>query len=160
MVVRKAWLPGCGTYSVESTSDVYNPTAGQVHFIARQPKDIDLTQEKQAEAEAIAPLNEPVAKPGLKWYLNIASLANVATVQQSDDASANPGEWRAKGAPTEIAIEVFASRFGWNRLHLSQGPEAQWKHLAEFPFDSDVKKMTVLFEDTTTKKTHVFTKAS
>ncbi|CAM1502447.1 Fc.00g044310.m01.CDS01, partial [Cosmosporella sp. VM-42] len=160
MVVRKAWLPGCGTYSVESTSAVYNPTAGQVHFVASQPKDMDGTQEKQAEPESIVPLEETAARPSLKWYLNVASLANLATVEQSDDSSNDPGEWKAKGAPTEIAIEVFASRFGWNRIQLSQAPDAQWKHLAEFPFDSDVKKMTVLFRDIASNETHVFTKGA
>lgn len=159
MVVRKAWLPGCGTYSVDSTSDVYNPTAGEVRFIGSQPKDIvDSTQEKQGQAHLIAPPDEPTSNIGLQWYLNVASLANLAVIEQSDDSSANPGEWRAKGAPTEIAIEVFASRFGWNRIQLSQTAGAQWKHLAEFPFDSDVKKMTVLFQNTASNETHVFTK--
>ncbi|KAH8729776.1 hypothetical protein BGZ61DRAFT_504555 [Ilyonectria robusta] len=161
MVVRKAWLPGCGTYSVDSTSDVYNPTAGEVRFIGSQPKDIvDSTQEKQGQAHLIAPLDEPTSNIGLQWYLNVASLANLAVIEQSDDSSANPGEWRAKGAPTEIAIEVFASRFGWNRIQLSQTAGAQWKHLAEFPFDSDVKKMTVLFQNTASNETHVFTKGA
>ena len=158
MVVRKAWLPGCGTYSVEPTSEVYNPTQGQVEFIASQPKDIATTLEKPCAAESIDPLKEAGLKPSLEWYLNIASLANLATVEPSDDSSHNSGDWKVKGAPTEIAIEVFAGRFGWNRLQLSQGPEAQWKHVAEFPFDSDVKKMTVLFENVASRETHVFTK--
>lgn len=158
MVVRKAWLPGCGTYSVEPSSEVYNPMQGQVHYIASQPKDIDAAHEKPAEIELVDPLNEPAAKSSLEWYLNIASLANLATVEQSDDSSANPGEWKVKGAPTEIAIEVFAGRFGWNRRELSHGPLAKWKHITEFPFDSDVKKMTVLFENVASNETHVFTK--
>ncbi|KAK7409628.1 hypothetical protein QQX98_008224 [Neonectria punicea] len=158
MVVRKAWLPGCGTYSVEPTSEVYDPTAGDVRFIGSQPKDA--VDEKQAEGQLIVPSEEPASKPGLQWYMNVASLANLAVVEQSDDASVNPGEWTAKGAPTEIAIEVFASRFGWNRRQLSQSAGAPWKHLAEFPFDSDVKKMTVLFQNATSNETHVFTKGA
>ncbi|KAF4993758.1 hypothetical protein FDECE_13322 [Fusarium decemcellulare] len=161
MVVRKAWIPGCGTYSVEATSEVYNPTAGQVFLLGSQPKDVAAAaQEKQDEGQLISPHDESASKSALRWYLNVASLANLATVEQSDDSSANPGEWRAKGAPTEIAIEVFAGRFGWNRVELSQGQKAEWKHVAEYPFDSDVKKMTVLFHNNKSNETHVFTKGA
>ncbi|KAF4981455.1 hypothetical protein FZEAL_2743 [Fusarium zealandicum] len=159
MVVRKAWIPGCGTYSVEATSEVYNPTAGRVFLHGSQPKDI-VNSEKPDEGEQVSPEEESASNSSLQWYLNVASLANLATVEQSDDRSANPGEWRAKGAPTEIAIEVFAGRFGWNRVDLSQGQKAEWKHIAEYPFDSDVKKMTVLFHNIKSNETHVFTKGA
>lgn len=161
MVVRKAWIPGCGTYSVESTSDVYNPTAGEVFLLSSQPRGGTATdQDNQDERQLISPHHEAASKSSLRWYLNVASLANLATVEQSDQNSANPTWWEAKGAPTEIAIEVFAGRFGWNRLELTQGPKAEWEHVAEFPFDSDVKKMTVLFHNNKSNETHVFTKAS
>ncbi|GJC94374.1 potassium/sodium efflux P-type ATPase [Colletotrichum higginsianum] len=161
MVVRKAWLPGCGTYSVETTNDVYNPHAGEVQFTAGQPKDISTKAEKQHDktTELVNSRQESKNKPALEWYLNVASLANLATLKQSDDSSANHGEWKARGAPTEIAIEVFASRFGWNRLELSQGPDATWTEIAEFPFDSDVKKMSVVFKHVASNEMHVFTKA-
>ncbi|OLN81008.1 Sodium transport ATPase 5-like protein 2 [Colletotrichum chlorophyti] len=135
MIVRKAWIPGCGTYSVQTTNDVYNPFAGRVQFTAGQPKDISAdTEEKHDEASDIT--------------------------DPHDDSSANPGEWKARGAPTEIAIEVFASRFGWNRLQLSQGPDAVWKEVAEFPFDSDVKKMSVIFQHLASRDMHMFTKGA
>jgi magnesium-transporting ATPase (P-type) len=157
MVVRKAWLPSCGTYSVETTNEVYNPTVGQVSFIPVQPRDINET-EKQPSEEHIVPLDEVASKPTLQSFLNIASLANLATVEQEKDDSAQPGQWTARGAPTEIAIEVFTCRFGCNRVHLSQGPGAKWGYIGEFPFDSDVKKMSCLYMDTATQETHIFTK--
>lgn len=161
MVVRKAWIPGCGTYSVEATSDVYNPMAGQVFLLDSQPKDAAATsQGNQDEHQLVSPHDEAASKTALRWYLNVASLANLATVEKSDHSSENPGAWEAKGAPTEIAIEVFAGRFGWNRLDMSQGPKAEWEHVAEYPFDSDVKKMTVLFHNNKSNETHVFTKVS
>lgn len=158
-MVRKAWIPGCGTYSVESTSDVYNPRAGRVFLLDSQPKDAIVINHKD-ESCLVSPHDEASSKSALRWYLNVASLANVATVEQSDNSSANPGEWEAKGAPTEIAIEVFANRFGWNRSELSKGQKAEWEHVAEYPFDSDVKKMTVLFHNNNTNETHVFSKVS
>ncbi|TDZ33617.1 Calcium-transporting ATPase 3 [Colletotrichum spinosum] len=162
MVVRKAWLPGTGTYSVNTTTDVYNPFSGSVHFTAADPGDVTAEAEaKEAESsDPIEPRHEPTSRPALEWYLNVASLANLATLKQSNDSSANHGEWEATGAPTEIAIEVFASRFGWNRLQLSQGPDAPWRQIAEFPFDSDVKKMSAVFQNTASREMHLFTKGA
>jgi magnesium-transporting ATPase (P-type) len=84
----------------------------------------------------------------------------LATLEKTPDTAEGAGEWKARGAPTEIAIEVFASRFGWNRVQLSEGDDRKWQHVAEFPFDSDVKKMSVLFRNCGTQETHVFTKVS
>ncbi|KAF6790753.1 sodium p-type [Colletotrichum sojae] len=159
MVVRKAWIPGTGTYSVEMTNDVYNPFSGSVQFTVSEPKNTNAEVEK-GQDNIVEPHHEPKNKPALEWYLNVASLANLATLKQSDESSANPGEWKARGAPTEIAIEVFTSRFGWNRLQLSQGPDALWRQIAEFPFDSDVKKMSVIFENLGSKEMHLFTKGA
>lgn len=161
MVVRKAWVPGCGTYSLASTSEVYNPTAGQVSLLGSQPKDAATdNNDDQDESRVVSPHDEATSKSALHWYLNVASLANLATVEQTDHSSASPGEWEAKGAPTEIAIEVFANRFGWNRSELCKGQKAEWDHVAEYPFDSDVKKMTVLFHNNKSNETHVFSKVS
>ncbi len=158
MVTRAAWLPGHGTYSVDTTNEVYNPTAGQVYHTSKQPKDMNHDDEKRHSTNPVKPEEEANSSQALQWYLNIASLANLATLEKADEDSNHAGEWYARGAPTEIAIEVFASRFGWNRLTLSQGNDAKWAHVAEFPFDSDVKKMSVLFQDKKADETHVFTK--
>ncbi|ATY64424.1 sodium transport ATPase 5 [Cordyceps militaris] len=161
MVVRKAWLPGCGTYSVETGNDVYNPTVGQVSLTTTEPKHMTQTEEKRTSVTTIVPTEHVTQTPALQWYLNIASLANLATLEQGGAADEKEsGEWKARGAPTEIAMEVFASRFGWNRILLSEGSSAKWNHVAEFPFDSDVKKMSVVFRDTESKQTHVFTKGA
>lgn len=160
MVVRKAWLPASGTYSVEATNDVYNPTVGQVSFTKTEPKDMKHDEEKRTSMEPIVPTEHVGTRSSLQWYLNIASLANLATLEQTTSADEKSEEWSARGAPTEIAIEVFASRFGWNRIVLSQGPTAKWNHVAEFPFDSDVKKMSVLFRDTESNQIHIFTKGA
>ncbi|PNY30043.1 Sodium transport ATPase 5, partial [Tolypocladium capitatum] len=162
MVVRRAWLPGCGTFSVDTGNDVYDPTAGRVSFSSSQPKDAEQSQDQQETPPAVvSPLDEPTAKPALWWYLNVASLANLATLERTrdegdeGDAAEKPGKrWTARGAPTEIAIEVFAARFGWNRVQLCEGRDAKWRHVAEFPFDSDVKMMSVLFRETASQETH------
>jgi len=153
MIVKKAWIPGRGTYSVGSTSEPFNPTVGDLGFKEAQPKDINF-QENDAEGTLVNAEDLVARDKTLQEYLNVASLANLATVHMVNN------EWHARGDPTEIAMQVFASRFDWNRLRLSTGEKARWHEVAEFPFDSDVKKMSVIFEDKQTQKQWVFTKGA
>jgi Na+-exporting ATPase len=140
MVVRKAWIPGHGTYSVSSSNEPFNPTQGGVSFSELPPKDITPdTEEKETQVDVKTAADSNAA---LTKFLNIGALANTATVRKAEDT----GEWHARGDPTEIAIQVFASRFNRNRLVISTG-DNQWHQLQEFPFDSDVKKMSVIFQD-------------
>ncbi|KAF7555453.1 hypothetical protein G7Z17_g2103 [Cylindrodendrum hubeiense] len=153
MIVKKAWIPGRGTYSVGATNEPFNPTVGVLGLQAAQPKDINF-QASEAEGASINPEEAVAGDATLQEYLNVASLANLATVHQVE------GEWKGRGDPTEIAIQVFASRFDWNRLRLATGEKARWHEVAEFPFDSDVKKMSVIFEDGDSQKQWVFTKGA
>jgi Na+-exporting ATPase len=153
MVVKKSWIPGRGTYSVGTTNEPFNPTEGGLGLNTSQPKDINFSAE-DADGEVINGAELVEKDSTLRSYLDVASLANLASVTQVD------GAWHARGDPTECAIQVYASRYNWNRLRLSTGEGAQWRQVAEFPFDSDVKKMSVIFEDVQAKKQHVFTKGA
>ncbi|KAI1059348.1 hypothetical protein LB507_003973 [Fusarium sp. FIESC RH6] len=153
MIVKKAWIPGRGTYSLGQTNEPFNPTEGEVSLAEDQPKNIDFRDEKSSGI-AVDTANQVGQDPGLMEYLNVASLANLATVHQIE------GEWHARGDPTEIAMQVFASRFNWNRMRLSGGENPRWHEVAEFPFDSDVKKMSVIFHDSQDNKQWVFTKGA
>lgn len=158
MVVRMAWLPGHGTYSIASTNEPYNPLVGDMDFTPLQPVDLPRPGE-ELKSQTVNPHTEPSINEGLKHYLDIASLANLAVVEKGSKYG-GPEEWLVQGDPTEIAIQVFVTRFNWNRTTLSSGPNPRWKQLAEFPFDSEVKRMSVIFQDTTTDETHIFTKGA
>ncbi|EAT82901.2 hypothetical protein SNOG_09636 [Parastagonospora nodorum SN15] len=151
MVAKKAWIPAKGTYSVGTSDEPHNPTIGSLSFTAKQPRHIDpdIDEKTQTSEELIE------ENPHLVDYLKVASLANLANVHQTSE-----GQWNARGDPTEIAIQVFASRFNWNRLNFTTGDSPKWKQIAEFPFDSDVKKMSVIFEEIATSKKYVFTKGA
>ncbi|KAK4118942.1 potassium/sodium eff [Parathielavia appendiculata] len=166
MVARGAWVPGLGTYTVELTSgEPFNPTKGDIRFDAREPHQInfrprsDKEEKETAEKGSIASPSDLLAssKTRLQEFLTVASLANVATVFEKE------GEWFARGDPTEIAIQVFASRFGKNRLTLvseDNNNKPEWKEVAEFPFDSDVKRMSVIMKRNTTDEQFAFTKGA
>ena len=154
MVAKKAWIPAKGTYSVGASNQPMNPTEGTLSHDTRHPRDIDFKKEdeKARTAEANEHLHE---NSHLEDYLKVASLANLAVVHKNDK-----GEWNARGDPTEIAIQVFASRFDWNRANFVDGDNPHWVQIAEFPFDSDVKKMSVIFKESKTGEHFVFTKGA
>lgn len=142
MIARGAWIPGIGTYTIENSTAPQDPTAGNVRFGPDAPREMDLKAGGSACGEVISPKNIDGHKHGrFQHFLNVASLANLAAVKQKDD-----GVWEAHGDPTEIAIQVFAARFGMNRTHLVKGESAPWDDLVELPFDSDVKRMSVIMK--------------
>ncbi|RJE21221.1 P-type ATPase [Aspergillus sclerotialis] len=157
MVVKKAWIPSCGTYSVGTSNEPFNPTLGDVHFAASSPAQLDEENEGElvSDKEALVSTSHQ-----LEDFLDVASMANLAHVFKSEE-----GEWRARGEPTEIAIQVFAARFNWDRERWTKGQGSQgpvWHQQAEFPFDSTVKKMSVIFNKITPteERPMVFTKGA
>ncbi|KAB8072501.1 hypothetical protein BDV29DRAFT_177305 [Aspergillus leporis] len=154
MVVKKAWIPSKGTYSVSSSNEPFNPTVGAVTFSPLSP--IHFFEEKEGDTTENAE-DYVSGNRQLEDFLDVASMANLSHVYKSDT-----GEWNARGEPTEIAIEVFASRFNWNRDRWTKGEGAMWLQKAEFPFDSTVKKMSVIFTNFTAQgeRSMVFSKGA
>ena len=158
MVVKKAWIPSCGTYSVGTSNEPFNPTSGDVSFAEMTPAELD---EQENEGEAVSDTEGLVSSSRqLEDFLDVASMANLAHVFKSED-----GEWHARGEPTEIAIQVFAGRFNWDRERWTKGQGSQgplWHQQAEFPFDSTVKRMSVIFNKITPteERPMVFTKGA
>lgn len=153
MVAKQAWVPAMGTYSVGDSTEPFNPTLGDLSFKAIPPSKLRFSQEdEKTDATPYQTLLQD--NTHLEEYLKVASLANLATIHSTD------GEWKARGDPTEIAIQVFASRFDWNRVPKTTGETAAWTQIAEFPFDSDVKKMSVIFRNNIAGTSHVFTKGA
>ncbi|RII23247.1 hypothetical protein CUC08_Gglean012069 [Alternaria sp. MG1] len=142
MIARGAWIPGVGTYTIEESAAPQDPTAGHVRFGSSAPSKMDLKAGGDACGERLSVDKlESHNIEGFGEFLKVASLANLAAVKQN-----NEGAWEAHGDPTEIAIQVFASRFGMNRSHLVKGDSATWEDLVELPFDSDVKRMSVIMK--------------
>lgn len=155
MIARGAWIPSVGTYTVENSTAPQDPTIGDVRFHPESPSQIDLKAGGDACGELVSwDKRVPSASQGLEEYLNVASLANLATVKKKDD-----GNWEAHGDPTEIAIQVFAARFGLDRSRMTKGDIANWEDLVELPFDSDVKRMSVIMRHAN-GEAQVFTKGA
>lgn len=146
MVLRKAWIIDHGTYSVGDGNEPFNPQVGALSFSEASP-----VESKGAKMEQ--PVSTDIAHrhAGLEVFLNVASLANLASVFRDRET----GEWDANGDPTEIALQVFVMKFGWGRKSLQQ---QGWTQVSEFPFDSELKRMSVIFEKN--EKKFVFMKGA
>lgn len=155
MVAKRAWIPSVGTYSVGSSNEPLNPRDGALSLVPEPPTKVgqDNVGDESSPDDL---LKDNVA---LKDYLNVASMANLAHIHET----ANDG-WQARGEPTDIAIQVFAYRFNWGLDRWTKGEKPTWSQKAEYPFDSTVKKMSVIFarreEDSEKKREMIFTKGA
>ncbi|KAI4288128.1 MAG: hypothetical protein L6R35_002609 [Caloplaca aegaea] len=176
MITRKAWLPGVGMYAVNDADDAADPTKGNVSLgpspeivkIESEKKGIqfDLGREdtpnsstvKLAHADDTPAKNEtgqvPEVTPELREFLQSTALCNLASVRYDQQKN----EWQAIGDPTEIALQVFAHRFSFGKKSLEE--EHAWTELAEYPFDSSIKRMSVIYQQDGSGQAQIFTKGA
>lgn len=179
MVARKAWVPGFGVLTVEGSNDASDPTQGSIRF-NDEAENTSADDERRATIEKdraikfVEPENRPARQarsppangdeksdssddvdmtPELEAFLQSSALCNIATVRYND----NEKKWQTTGDPTEIALQVFSTRFDKGKKNLEA---AGWKQLAEYPFDSDVKRMSVVYSNNQTNERFIFSKGA
>lgn len=153
MVTKKCWIPTRGTYSVGTSNEPFNPTEGDLMFSTTPPAKQDSEKSDDGEVKQFSELLDN--NNDLDDFLKIASLANLAKVLKAKE-----GEWKAHGDPTEIAIQVFACRFGYDRQKFLDPHAPKVTEVGEYGFDSDVKKMSVIIEDNETGQQMIYTKGA
>ncbi|KAL6887366.1 cation transporting ATPase [Trichoderma longibrachiatum] len=173
MIVRQAWIPSSHIYTVHDSQNPSDPTRGRVVY-SRTSSNDEEKQQQQAADEAnnetkpqrdfdkerssavlkfdvpdeklniSPPRQPPTPEPAtnmtdqLRAFLVASALCNLATVRFDQEEE----KWQTTGEPTEIALQVFAHRFGHGKKSLEgQG----WEQVAEFPFDSSIKRMSVIY---------------
>lgn len=140
MITRKVWLRGGLEGTVEGAGNPYDPGSGTVSW------------------------SSPLAGSVLSPFLSTLILCNNSTVTdgrkepETDSSSVTTAtdgasSWKALGEPTEIALKVFAMRFGKNHGN-SDGL------IAEHPFDSAIKLMSVVYGNDLEKTRKVYTKGA
>jgi potassium/sodium efflux P-type ATPase len=152
MIVKNVWLPPSAIYSVHGSSDPNDPYKGTVGDQPAAPeKKRDFDEERTTQAikfdgvpeEKLNPEQPQQSKmatftPELRMFMLSAALCNLATVRYDEGESA----WKTTGEPTEIALQVFAHRYDRNKKAMEA---TGWKQVAEFPFDSTIKRMSVVY---------------
>lgn len=144
MIAKKVWIPSTGTFNVINSDEPFNPDVGEVQFTEFSPKGIDDTDEEVDFGDVPAHVTEEqggVISRYTEW-LTTATLANIASLGQVADEETGETSWTAHGDATEIAINVYTTRADWSRETLASSLE----HIAEFPFDSSIKRMSVVYK--------------
>lgn len=136
MVARAAWIPGAGTLTVREITDPYDPTNGIV-----QLDEIDWNSSHSIENH-----------PALHTFLSALSLCNLSLVHHEN------GVWAAVGEPTEAALHVLAMRFDFGKSAVVTKRQIELR--TEYPFDSAIKKMTVVYSNASEDINEVYTKGA
>lgn len=148
MITRKVWLRGGGlSATVHDCTHSFDPSSGTVVW------DSSPTSTKE---EGNRPSSVSRLPKDARTFVECISLCNNSTVTDAkstgttDDggetstiSTSAPGVWTAVGEPTEIALNVFAMRFGLSKSTVCHAKASTI--LAEFPFDSTCKCMSVVY---------------
>lgn len=139
MITRKVWLRDGATATVDGCTHPFDPSSGNVAWDGEEANDKVVSRLPQ----------------GAKKFVQCLSLCNNATVTEGKSTSGDDtadtstistsevAKWSAVGEPTEIALHVFAMRFGMSKSVVAQANNVEL--LAEHPFDSSCKRMTVVY---------------
>ncbi|KAI1373135.1 potassium/sodium eff [Hypoxylon crocopeplum] len=158
MITRKVWLRNGSAATVEACTRPFDPSSGTVLWN-------DQKLESRNELKLISQL-----PPSATRFMECLSLCNNATVTDgkpalTDDAAETSttstiatSHWTAVGEPTEIALHIFAMRFGMSKSTVSQTNDVHL--LAEHPFDSSFKRMTVVYSSPGSNSADVYTKGA
>jgi Na+-exporting ATPase len=136
MIARSAWIPGAGTLTVSQTTDPFDLTSVLV-----QLDEIDWSS------------NQPIEdNPALHIFLRALALCNLSIIHHDNQV------WSAVGEPTEIALHVLALRFDFGKSSVIKRRQLQLH--TEYPFDSAIKKMTVVYDNLRDGTKEVYTKGA
>ncbi|KAI9303183.1 potassium/sodium efflux P-type ATPase [Cunninghamella echinulata] len=132
MVLTRLWQPGSGFYSI----------SGQGFDITG-----DMTQESTNQVMNVRELS---SSSPLYSLTTTAALCNMSEIRKDKKT----GDWNGIGDPTEIALQIFAHKMQMGKPSLikpsslpadnEQQQQQPWNLVAEYPFDSTIKRMSVL----------------
>lgn len=108
MVVRRAWIPNFGSWSLHETSDPFNPHDGRLAFASRSPAETSQTDSEKGSAEQETTVDLGKVDGPLEGLLDCAALCNLASVfeehhkEEDGEKTSIEKKWAATGDPTEM----------------------------------------------------------
>ncbi|KAF7729875.1 hypothetical protein EC973_003609 [Apophysomyces ossiformis] len=119
MVLTRFWRPEDGFYSVSGLG-------------------FNVKGDIKSETDEKLVTNETMSY-GMNLLVHNAALCNMSEVIHDKEKN----EWHGVGDPTEIALQVFAHKLHMGKQSLTKS-EDSWNLIAEYPFDSTIKRMSVI----------------
>jgi potassium/sodium efflux P-type ATPase len=159
MVVVRFWTPLEGFFYV--TPNGLAPTGNVYRTFKELPNKVEDSKSAElVDAQALT--------PELAHLVRCAALCNMSSIyprekdvkiedstEEKDETESD--DWIASGAPTEVALQVFAHKFNMGKPDLvSNG----WEVLAEYQFDSTIKRMSTICLEKASGSVYVFTKGA
>ncbi|EEY16351.1 calcium-transporting ATPase [Verticillium alfalfae VaMs.102] len=162
MITRKIWLSEETTAVIEDCTDPYDPASGRIKW-----PGLTSSASSSASTPTVGNSDDTIQASTMGAFLKAISLCNNSVVTDgkatgTDTESMTTVQtevapnWSAIGEPTEIALHVFAMRFGKGKADVVQGDNSRL--VSEFPFDSSVKMMSVVYE--ASKVRNIYTKGA
>ncbi|KAJ2833839.1 hypothetical protein GGI24_000676 [Coemansia furcata] len=161
MVLVRAWLPEEGVLRVaglgfepvgaitKTRQLVKSSEAARVNFDeSEKSKLLDDTTETVT-------IDSTTASPNVRRLAEAAALCNMSEIK----CDAATGEWFGIGDPTEIALQVFAAKLSMGKPLLTSDTH-QWSVVSEYPFDSGIKRMSVVAVNNITGEKLLFLKGA
>ncbi|KAJ2717123.1 hypothetical protein H4R19_000208 [Coemansia spiralis] len=144
MVLVRAWLPAEGFFRIsglgfEPVGDVTKKQ--RTKALCADDKQVNFAQDGAARAdseETVVVTAASMSAP-FRRLAESAALCNMSEIKQD----AETGDWFGIGDPTEIALQVFASKLSMGKPVLTSA-ERGWRLVCEYPFDSGIKRMSVI----------------
>ncbi|KAI1325955.1 potassium/sodium efflux P-type ATPase [Xylariaceae sp. FL0255] len=159
MTVKKIWLRDGTVASVEACANPFDPTSGIINWLddgapldSKGSPSPDLAPLVREFVECLALCNNAIVTDG-----NASPPRDVDTTRVCEFSDIGTA-WTAVGEPTEIALRVFAMRFGITKSSLS-GEMGSYL-ISEYPFDPSHKRMTVVYTRRNSAVADVYTKGA
>ncbi|CRK43840.1 hypothetical protein BN1723_019318, partial [Verticillium longisporum] len=139
MITRKIWLSEETTAVIEDCTDPYDPASGKIKW-----PGLTSSASSSASTPTVGNSDDTIQASTMGAFLKAISLCNNSVVTDgkatgTDTESMTTVQtevapnWSAIGEPTEIALHVFAMRFGKGKVDVVQGDNSRL--VSEFPFD-------------------------
>ncbi|KAI8144629.1 hypothetical protein BJV82DRAFT_513162 [Fennellomyces sp. T-0311] len=159
MVVVRFWTPMDGFFHV--TSNGLAPE-GDAYRISHP-----LESDEVAVADSQNKIDKSDLPINVRELVRCSALCNVSSIHRrttldeksakDDDEEEDRDDWVPNGAPTEVALQVFAHKFNLGKPDLNA---TGWTQLAEYQFDSTIKRMSTLYQDHNTNQYILFAKGA
>lgn len=132
MVATHLWVPDQG-------GTIENGRLLTVTGVALEPVGSFMENDRELDANAVGAIPLLAVLVG-----SLCNNSSIALKEEEDSKSKEPpnAEWVGAGSPTEVALIVLAHKMKMDKSTLAK----EWTLLQEFPFDSKVKRMSVLYE--------------
>ncbi|KAL2757258.1 hypothetical protein ACRALDRAFT_2025095 [Sodiomyces alcalophilus JCM 7366] len=168
MITRKIYLRDESAAIVDACTDPYDPSSGSISWPAgavdtTSPSTTPTVEEKSdmlsIRPASLDPFLRAIALCNNSTVSDTKSAADTESVTTVQTLTAPATNWTAIGEPTEIALHVFAMRFGRGKVDILQADGLKMLH--EFPFDSSIKIMSVVYQHPDGgRRRHVYTKGA